>query len=84
MDAPDNPIVKALRAARSDRGLTQSELARRAGLALRTYQRLEGGDPGAKLESLFKVLDALGLTLTPAAKSRPTLEQLQDLYGHEP
>lgn len=43
------------------RGLTQAQLADRAGLARGTVQRIEAGDMGASVENLLRVLRALGL-----------------------
>ena len=43
------------------RGLTQAQLADRAGVARGTVQRIEAGDMGVSLENLLRVLRALGL-----------------------
>ena len=54
-----------------------------AGIPLRSYQRLESGDRGSKLDTLLRALDALGLGLKTVSKHRPSLEELDDLYGNE-
>ena len=72
-----------LRIERSRRRLTQTELADRAGIPLRTYQRLESGDAGARLSSLLAVLNALGLALSTTSPRRPTLDELDAIYGNE-
>ena len=77
-----NPIAK-IKAARLAQSLTQADAARRAGIPLRTYQRLESGDRGSKLDTLLRALDALGLGLKTVSKHRPSLEELDDLYGNE-
>lgn len=46
---------------RISRDLTQKDLAKRAGIGLRTLQRLETGAAAAQLSSLVKVCQALGL-----------------------
>ncbi len=46
---------------RIDQNLTQAELADRAGIGLRTLQRLESGAAASQLSSLIKVCQALGL-----------------------
>lgn len=43
------------------RGLTQAQLADRAGIGLNTLRRLEEGDGGVTLENVLRVLRALGL-----------------------
>jgi len=42
-------------------GLTQAQLADRAGVAERTVRRLEEGDGGVSTENLFRILRGLGL-----------------------
>jgi transcriptional regulator with XRE-family HTH domain len=62
------PVRRALRTVSEDiaswrklRGLTQKQLADRAGVGPRTLSRLEEGDGGASLETVFRVLRALGV-----------------------
>ncbi len=43
------------------RGLTQVQLADRAGVSRDTLTRLEGGDGGVSIENLLRVLRALGI-----------------------
>lgn len=43
------------------RGLTQAQLADRAGLARGTVRRIEAADMGVSLENVLRVLRALGL-----------------------
>jgi transcriptional regulator with XRE-family HTH domain len=77
-----NPLIeiKNLRLARK---LSQQEIARLAGIPLRTYQRFESGDRGAKLDTLLRVLDALGLDIKTVSKRRPALDELDTVYGNE-
>jgi transcriptional regulator with XRE-family HTH domain len=42
-------------------GLTQAQLADRAGVSVNTLRRLEDADGGISLENLLRVLRALGL-----------------------
>lgn len=53
--------AEAVEAWRKLRGLTQAQLADRAGVGRRTIIRLEGGDGGVTVENLLRVLRALGL-----------------------
>jgi DNA-binding XRE family transcriptional regulator len=43
------------------RGLTQVQLADRAGLSPNTVRRFEGGDGGVTLENVFRILRGLGV-----------------------
>jgi transcriptional regulator with XRE-family HTH domain len=62
------PVRRALRevaasveAWRKLRGLTQAQLAERAGVSRFTILRLENGDSGVTMENMFRVLRALGV-----------------------
>lgn len=50
----------ALRAARKQLCLTQSDLALAAGVGLRFVVNLEAGKPSVRLEQVLRVIDALG------------------------
>ena len=76
-------LIAEIKAARLKRSLTQGALARLAGIPLRTYQRLEAGDRGSKLDTLLCTLDALGLSVKTASKRRPALDELNEVYGNE-
>lgn len=76
-------LAEHLRSERVRLGLSQAELARRAGIPLRTYQRIEAADPGTRLASLLRVLAALGLEFDTSPARRPTLDELNATYGHQ-
>jgi transcriptional regulator with XRE-family HTH domain len=54
-------VADDLAAWRKLRGLTQAQLAERAGISVSTVRRLEDGDGGVTLERLLRMLRALGL-----------------------
>lgn len=65
---PPVPIARALRdvggsvlAWRKLRGLTQAQLAERAGISRPTVRRLETGDGAISLENTLRILRALGI-----------------------
>jgi HTH-type transcriptional regulator / antitoxin HipB len=62
----------ALRQRRRELGLTQSEVAERAGVRTATVSVVENGDPGTKLSTVFALLVALDLELV--ARRRTTAE----------
>lgn len=53
----------AIRAERKRLGVTQKELALTAGVGLRYLIELERGKPTARLEGIFKILQALGMAM---------------------
>jgi transcriptional regulator with XRE-family HTH domain len=62
------PVTRALRGIADDlvawrklRGLTQVQVAERAGVSEGTLRRLEDGDGGISLENLLRILRALGI-----------------------
>jgi transcriptional regulator with XRE-family HTH domain len=54
-------VGDAMLAWRKLRGLTQSQLADRAGVAANTVRRLESGEGGTSLENTLRVARALGI-----------------------
>ncbi|MBM7000740.1 helix-turn-helix domain-containing protein [bacterium] len=63
-DASNDRKRQCVRAARREQGLTQRELARRAGVSERLVLALELGDaPGIQLDKLMSVTQALGIRL---------------------
>jgi transcriptional regulator with XRE-family HTH domain len=67
--------------ARRDAGLTQAQLAERAGVSRRWIGELEAGKrPGAELSLVMRTADALGLQLSLAPKppKDPLSDQLWD------
>lgn len=77
------PILKEIKATRLAKGFTQEEFARAAGIPRRTYQRLESGYPGTRIDTLFRALNVLGLTIKTTSRGRPTLNELSELYGND-
>jgi transcriptional regulator with XRE-family HTH domain len=62
------PVQRALREIADDlaawrklRGLTQAQVADRAGVGANTVRRLEDGDSGVAIENVLRVLRALGV-----------------------
>lgn len=75
--------MQEIKAARLVKGMTQEEFARAAGIPRRTYQRLESGEPGIRIDVLFRTLNALGLTIKTVSRGRPTLDELSELYDND-
>jgi HTH-type transcriptional regulator/antitoxin HipB len=62
----DTPVTlgQAARTARKRLGLTQPQLALAAGVGVRFIVELEAGKPTLRLETILRVLNALGGVLT--------------------
>lgn len=65
-------LGKALRAARKQLGLTQSQLALAAGVGLRFIVDLEAGKPTLRLENSLRVIEALGGEISLNGLPAPT------------
>jgi HTH-type transcriptional regulator/antitoxin HipB len=56
-------LAALVRGRREDLGLSQAELADRAGVSRKWIYQFEAGKPTAELRLILRVLDALGLVL---------------------
>jgi HTH-type transcriptional regulator / antitoxin HipB len=56
-------LAATVRGRRRDLGISQAELAARAGVSRKWVYEFEAGKPAAELRLILRVLDALGLTL---------------------
>jgi transcriptional regulator with XRE-family HTH domain len=70
MPRGDRTIGEILRSARMSAGLTQRELARRAGTAQSVVARLEGGEASPTWETLVRLLAAAGFEIDPVLRPR--------------
>ncbi|QDI74534.1 helix-turn-helix domain-containing protein [Leisingera aquaemixtae] len=73
-------IGTVLRNARKAQGLTQGELAARAGVWQRTVSNIETSSSGAKLETVFDLLAALDLELHILPRSKMKPGDLEDIF----
>jgi HTH-type transcriptional regulator / antitoxin HipB len=80
-------IANAVRGRRLEMGLSQDDLATRAGVSRKWIYEFEAGKPGAELRIVLGVLDALGLELSlgpaqasPATPDAIDLDVLLDDY----
>ena len=62
-------IGRRVRDAREALGLRQDELALAAGVSTRLVHQIESGKPTSRLDSIVRVLGALGLTLEVAERT---------------
>ena len=64
-------IGARLRDMRRQQGLSQAELGKRVGLDQKKVSLLENGNPNCRVDSLFRLLSALGAGLVVQAKMEP-------------
>lgn len=73
-------IGNVLRNARKAKGLTQGELANRAGVWQRTISNIETSTSGAKLDTVFDLLAALDLEIHIVPRSKMKPSDLEDIF----
>jgi transcriptional regulator with XRE-family HTH domain len=72
-----------LREARTRAGLTQRELARRAGTAQSVVARIEGGQSSPTLDTLARLLAATGFNIDMELVARPTADPLIEAFKRD-
>lgn len=59
--------------ARKDRRMSETELAKRIGVARSTVQRMEKGHPGVEIATVFEAATVLGVPLFSEGRTQTTL-----------
>jgi y4mF family transcriptional regulator len=72
-------LAATVRGRRRDLGLSQAELAARAGVSRKWIYQFEGGKPTAELRLILRVLDALGLVLDVSYDEKAPVGETGDL-----
>ncbi|MBD3835343.1 helix-turn-helix domain-containing protein [Brevundimonas sp.] len=65
---------------RKARGLSQAALAARAGLRQEMVSKIEGGQPGSRLASIYALLAALDLEMTVGSRTRSASADIADIF----
>ncbi len=68
-------LAAVVRGRRKDLGLSQAELAERAGVSRKWIYQFEAGKPTAELRLILRVFDALGLVLNVTYDERSATDQ---------
>jgi transcriptional regulator with XRE-family HTH domain len=66
---PDPALGMAIKELRETRGLTQEELASRAGMTFGTVSRLESAKSAPAWATVMQIIDALGVSLSELARA---------------
>jgi HTH-type transcriptional regulator / antitoxin HipB len=69
-------LGQAFRALRMNRGLTQQEVAERAGITRLTVIRIEDGRDSVSIRNHSRLAAALGAELNAVVRTRPTFEEM--------
>jgi len=65
---------------RQEKGLNQTQLAQLAGQRQEMISKIETGQGGVKLATLFDVLAALGLEMTLEPRSQSSSADIEDIF----
>ncbi|MEW6018314.1 MAG: helix-turn-helix transcriptional regulator [Pseudomonadota bacterium] len=65
---------------RQEKGLNQTQLAQLAGQRQEMISKIETGQGGVKLTTLFDVLAALGLEMTLEPRSQSSSADIEDIF----
>lgn len=73
-------LGQALRAERKQKGLSQKVVGHSVGMEQHTISKIEKGNPGTELSTLFRLLAALDLELTIQPRQKPSTESTGDIW----
>ena len=73
-------IGHAIREARKARKLTQKDLAIRRGVWQETISKIENGQSGTKMETIFDLLSALDLDVNIEERSEGSSKTIEDIF----
>lgn len=73
-------VGQLIRRFRRERGLSQTQLAQLAGRRQEMISKIETGQGGVKLDTLFGVLAALGLELVVEPRSQSSTADIEAIF----
>lgn len=73
-------LGQSLRAERKLKGLSQKAVGHCVGMEQHTISKIEKGNPGTELNTLFRLLAALDLELVVQPRQKPAMENKGDLW----
>lgn len=65
---------------RKTRGWSQTDLAQRAGLRQEMVSKIEAGQPGSRIASIFDLLAALDMEMTIAPRTKSSSADIRDIF----
>jgi HTH-type transcriptional regulator/antitoxin HipB len=73
-------VGDALRRRRRSLGMFQKDIAGKTGLRTATISRVEAGEPGTELRTLFDVLTALDMEVVIRPRTKASTDKIEDLF----
>jgi HTH-type transcriptional regulator/antitoxin HipB len=73
-------LGQALRAERKQKGFSQKAVGHSVGMEQHTISKIEKGNPGTELNTLFRLLAALDLELTVQPRQKPSIGSKGDSW----
>jgi HTH-type transcriptional regulator/antitoxin HipB len=73
-------LGQALRSERKQKGLSQKAVGHSVGMEQHTISKIEKGNPGTELNTLFRLLAALDLELTIQPRQKPSTQSKGDAW----
>jgi HTH-type transcriptional regulator / antitoxin HipB len=73
-------LGQTLRAERKQKGLSQKVVGHSVGMEQHTISKIEKGNPGTELNTLFRLLAALDLELTVQHRQKASVESKRDVW----
>ena len=70
----------AIQRARKQKGMSQTELARLAGLRQELVSKIETGQEGTRLSSIYALFAALGLEMVIDQRSGKSVPDIEDIF----
>jgi len=77
--SPEN-LGQALRSERKHKGLSQKAVGALSRYGAAHHSKIEKGNPGTELNTLFRLLAALDLELSIQPRQKPSIESKGDLW----
>lgn len=74
-------LAQSLKSMRLERGYSQSELAKLAGLPRLRVVHIEAGRPGVAVSAYARLAAAMGGEMRVVPQQRPTMDEIRELLG---
>jgi HTH-type transcriptional regulator/antitoxin HipB len=73
-------LAAAIRRKRKELKITQEKLGEMTGLRQATIYAVEAGEPGTKIDTIFKILAALDMELVSRNRTKGSVQDIEDMF----